>query len=94
MEEDQIVLAGGYGLAALCMQMALLNALSGQGGVPVTVIDRVIERAKGPTGLIADAETTPGMIDAAKKAMGRLGENWKTMQVRHGIVPRLDDLSS
>ena len=84
MDSDDVgMLGGAYGLAALCLQMALLNSLAGQGGVPKQAIERVIERAKAATSLIADEETPTEMIQLAQAAMTRVAENWATMQVRH-----------
>ncbi len=41
MDENEMTIAAGYGLAAITVQMALLNSLAGQGGVPSTVIDQL-----------------------------------------------------
>jgi hypothetical protein len=83
MDDDTVMLGAGYGLAALSLQMALLNSLAGQGGVPKQAIERVIERAKAATNLVADDETPAEMIQYAQAAMDRVAENWATMQVRH-----------
>jgi hypothetical protein len=83
MDEDVGMLGAGYGLAALCLQMALLNSLAGQGGVPKQSIEKLIEKARTATGLVADEETPAAMIYVAKAAMDRVAKHWATMMVRH-----------
>ena len=68
MDEDVGMLGAGYGLAALC---------------PKQSIEKLIEKARTATGLVADEETPAAMIDVAKAAMDRVAEHWATMMVRH-----------
>jgi hypothetical protein len=79
MDENEMTLAAGYGLAAMMVQMALLNSLVGQGGVPATVIDQLISRARTAA---ADSgpEFSESIIAAAVQAIDRIGTGWKNME--------------
>ncbi|HEV2562339.1 MAG TPA: hypothetical protein VGT78_09385 [Rhizomicrobium sp.] len=83
MEETEITLAAGYGLAAITLQMALLNALAGQGGVPKRQVDLLIEKAAASLSLTAAPGFSQDTIDVARAAINRIAQNWETMQVRH-----------
>jgi hypothetical protein len=83
MDEKEMIMAAGYGLAAITVQMALLNSLVGQGGVPATIIEQLISRAR-----IAVADSGPefsdSVVEAALHAIDRIGTGWKNMeQQRH-----------
>ena len=83
MDEDEIKLAAAYGLASLTMQMAMMNALAGQGGVPAEQINRLIARAKEAVALTSAPEFSRETIELAVAAIDRVGNNWQTMNIRH-----------
>ena len=83
MDDDEIKLAAAYGLASLTMQMALMNALAGQGGVPSEQINRLISRAREAVDLTSAPEFSREIIELAIAAIDRVGANWQTMHVRH-----------
>jgi hypothetical protein len=79
VDEQETIAAAGYALAAITMQMALLNSLAGQGGVPVAMIEQLISRAR-----VAAADSGPEfsdqVIDAAIQAIDRIELGWKNME--------------
>jgi len=79
MDESEMIAAAGYGLAAITVQMALLNSLAGQGGVPATAIEQLISRARVA---VADSgpEFSDRIIEAALHAVDRIGIGWKNME--------------
>jgi hypothetical protein len=83
MDEEEMKLSAAYGLAALTMQMALLNSLAGQGGVPSEMINKLISRAKEAVSLTSTPEFSQEVVDLAKAAIDRVGANWQTMHIRH-----------
>jgi hypothetical protein len=83
MDDDEIKLAAAYGIASLTMQMALMNALAGQGGVPAEQINRLIALAREAVDLTSAPEFSREIKELAMAAIDRVGANWQTMHVRH-----------
>jgi hypothetical protein len=78
MDEQEMIVAAGYGLAAVTVQMALLNSLAGKGGVPAPIIDELISKARLA---VADSpEFSDPVIAAALHAVDRIGTEWKNME--------------
>jgi hypothetical protein len=79
MDEKESVAGAGYGLAAITLQMALLNSLAGKGNVPDAAIKELVSRAKQAIELMAAPEFSSEVIRAALDAMERVEMHWKTM---------------
>ena len=84
MNDEEIAIVGpGYGLAALCLQMTLLNALANKGGVPVAIVEKIIAMAKSGIPLLADPKEFPETIEYAEAAIDRLAKNWAKIRTGH-----------
>jgi hypothetical protein len=82
MNDEEIAMIGaGYGLAALCLQMMLLNSLADKGGVPKHVIEKIIAHAKSGIPLLADPEDAPETMAFAEAAIDRLAKEWVKIRI-------------